>query len=404
MPEQDFELYLSLLSRFLRLKSTQRDEIADELRDHLEARQAELAAHGLSGEEAIRSALDEFGDAAELANHFTRVSHIRKRRLIMRVTFGTITALATSLLVATAFWPETKQAAAPQRAVAQESLGASQPKQPADLTVVTPDEMATVEAKLSKPIGTVPEGFQIGGLPLADALEFLGERLDLDIIIDQAAIADAQIDTNSLVQLHVKRTKLTGRVALDLVLEPLHLSYMIRDGLIRVTTVEQANQIQVYNIRDLLPNLAENFGGGAAIPGMVGGRMGGGMMGGRGRPGMKRDMEQAMQRMSTNMLAGMGGGEAAGPGGGFGGGMGGISAIRETNSLAELIAATIDPESWDYSGGHGSVIQYHELLVVKNSQAVHGKIKALLEMMRTSAQGDSGAAAPGRAAPQARQE
>src|SRR6516165_2860516 len=96
MPEQDFELYLSLLSRFLRLKSTQRDEIADELRDHLEARQAELAAHGLSGEEAIRSALDEFGDAAELANHFTRVSHIRKRRLIMRVTFGTITALATS--------------------------------------------------------------------------------------------------------------------------------------------------------------------------------------------------------------------------------------------------------------------------------------------------------------------
>jgi hypothetical protein len=38
MPEQDFELYLSLLSRFLRLKPAQRDEIADELRDHLEER------------------------------------------------------------------------------------------------------------------------------------------------------------------------------------------------------------------------------------------------------------------------------------------------------------------------------------------------------------------------------
>src|SRR5882757_1476808 len=119
MPEQDFELYLSLLSRFLRLKYAQRDEIADELRDHLEARLEELAARGLSRDEAIRAALDEFGDAAELANHFTQVAHIRKRRLIMRVTFGTITALAASLLVATAFWPETRQAPAPRIAVAQ---------------------------------------------------------------------------------------------------------------------------------------------------------------------------------------------------------------------------------------------------------------------------------------------
>ena len=56
MPEQDFELYLSLLSRFLRLKTAQRGEIADELRDHLEARLEELAARGLSRDEAIRAA------------------------------------------------------------------------------------------------------------------------------------------------------------------------------------------------------------------------------------------------------------------------------------------------------------------------------------------------------------
>src|SRR6266446_7021158 len=119
MPEQDFELYLSLLSRFLRLRPAQRDEIADELRDHLEARLDELAARGLSRAEAIRAALDEFGDAAELANHFTRAARTRKRRLIMRLTFGSVAALAALLLVATAFWPDSRQPPALQNAVAQ---------------------------------------------------------------------------------------------------------------------------------------------------------------------------------------------------------------------------------------------------------------------------------------------
>src|SRR5258708_10980429 len=119
MPEQDFDSYLSLMSRFLRLKPAQRDEIADELRDHLEERLEELAARGLSREEAIKAALDEFGDAAELANHFTHVAHIRKRRLIMRFTFGTVAALAASLLVATPFWPESPQCPSPKNALSQ---------------------------------------------------------------------------------------------------------------------------------------------------------------------------------------------------------------------------------------------------------------------------------------------
>ena len=75
-----------------------------------------------------------------------------------------------------------------------------------------------------------------------------------------------------------------------------------------------------------------------------------------------------------------------GPGmGGMMGGGRGWGVLRQTHSLAQVIATTIDPASWDANGGNGSIVQYHELLVVKNSQAVHGKIKALLEMMRASA-------------------
>jgi Bacterial type II/III secretion system short domain len=119
MPEHDFELYLSLLTRFLRISPAQRDSIADELRDHLEQRLGELEAQGLSREAAIRAALEEFGDAADLANHFTSLARIRKRRLIMRLTFGSAVALAALVLISTAFWPESPNAPIPQFVEAQ---------------------------------------------------------------------------------------------------------------------------------------------------------------------------------------------------------------------------------------------------------------------------------------------
>src|SRR5262249_30318716 len=119
MPENEFELYLSLLGRFLRLKPAQRGEIADELRDHLEARLDELSLQGLSREQAIRAALDEFGDAAELATHFTRIAQIRRRRLIMRCTAGSIAALGAMILMSWAFAPGNAPVNAPQLAMAQ---------------------------------------------------------------------------------------------------------------------------------------------------------------------------------------------------------------------------------------------------------------------------------------------
>ena len=67
MPEREFELYLSVLSRLLRLNPQQKDAIADELRDHLEERFEELVRSGVPRDDAIRQALDEFGDAAGLA-------------------------------------------------------------------------------------------------------------------------------------------------------------------------------------------------------------------------------------------------------------------------------------------------------------------------------------------------
>ena len=92
MSPEEFQNYLGLLSRLLRLRAIEREEIAEELRCHLEERLAVLTAQGIEPTRAVSMALAEFGDAAALAAEFTAVSQIYKRRWIMRLTVGSIVA------------------------------------------------------------------------------------------------------------------------------------------------------------------------------------------------------------------------------------------------------------------------------------------------------------------------
>src|SRR5687767_14364688 len=99
MTDRDFENYLALLSGMLRLRRSQRASISGELRDHLIEHVAHLEASGSTHEEAVRRALEEFGDAAALAANFSALVGMRRRRLIMRCTIGT-TVVMTGLVVA----------------------------------------------------------------------------------------------------------------------------------------------------------------------------------------------------------------------------------------------------------------------------------------------------------------
>ena len=67
MSQHEFDQFLSLLNRLLRLSSSEREAIANELCDHLEERLTELLSQGVPRYKAIETALEEFGDAAGLA-------------------------------------------------------------------------------------------------------------------------------------------------------------------------------------------------------------------------------------------------------------------------------------------------------------------------------------------------
>lgn len=110
MSEREFETYLNLLARFLKLSPEQRRAIEKELRAHLEERLDELTEKGYSRDDAIEAALAEFGDAAGLADDFAKATRgPRIRRRIMQTGIGTLAAAAAIALTFTFLLPENRQ-------------------------------------------------------------------------------------------------------------------------------------------------------------------------------------------------------------------------------------------------------------------------------------------------------
>ncbi|MEM9882463.1 MAG: permease prefix domain 1-containing protein [Planctomycetota bacterium] len=114
MSEREFEAYLNLLARTLKLSDAQRQRIAGELRDHLEERLEDLTERGVDRDAAILAALDEFGDAHVLAHDLTVPQTQLRRRKLMQTGFATVAAAALVALAVTYLLPTNRQGTAPQ--------------------------------------------------------------------------------------------------------------------------------------------------------------------------------------------------------------------------------------------------------------------------------------------------
>lgn len=93
------ESWLDVLVSMLNLPPSQRDQVRDELEDHLRSRVDDLLIMGKPEPEAIQSAIHELGETAELAKLISTASRTRTpfRRFAMNATFF---VLAGSILTA----------------------------------------------------------------------------------------------------------------------------------------------------------------------------------------------------------------------------------------------------------------------------------------------------------------
>ena len=179
-------------------------------------------------------------------------------------------------------------------------------------------------SSLSKPVEV-----DLQGLGLSAVMKRWAEypNINIPIVIDERALEEEAISLDEQITLQLG-TPVSFRSALKLVLEPLNLTYVIEDEVMRITTkTNSANVTRVYPVGDLVvPNMG-GMGGGGMMGGMGGGM--GGMGGGMG------GMGGGMGGMGGGM-GGMGGGM-----GGMGGGMGGMGGMFDVTDSPEK--TPVDP-------------------------------------------------------------
>lgn len=248
MSDMQFDAYLNLLTRFLRLSPRQREEIRRELRAHLEeAIEAELA-RGRTREEAITRILDDFGDAAELAARFSVLSN--RKRWIMR---GTLAAACLGFATFTlhAIWPEgatpvvAENSGAPR--AGEVAVGGAQPRADG----ITTDD-AQIAKRLSAPIEA---NFQ--DTPLSDVLEYFREIVQTNVFVQRRQLEDhgVALDTPVTLQTTGLPADRTLRLVLDAVGTDVPLGFVVDQGVLLIGPEEKLPRrvmTNVYAVQDLL--------------------------------------------------------------------------------------------------------------------------------------------------------
>ncbi len=197
-----------------------------------------------------------------------------------------------------------------------------------------------------------PGEVNFNATPLSGVVKYFRGLHDIPIVLDEKALEEESITPDEAITLDLP--PVSFRSALKLILDPLQLTYVIEDEVMRITSKKtSANVVRVYPVGDLVVPIIQ---------------MGGGMMGGMG--GGMGGMGGGMGGMGGGM-GGMGGGM-----GGMGGGMGGMGGMMDvidqpTKSVAEKSPAELVEQLVASEGGERLVAEaeLNTWVVGKMSQA-----------------------------------
>jgi general secretion pathway protein D len=253
-----------------------------------------------------------------------------------------------------------------------------------------------IEKKLQTPVW-----LKYQEAPLSQVIEDLGKLAQIPTHLDPRGLVEEGVDSHSPVTINLT-SEISLKSALNLILAPLHLSYVIKNEVLQITSEQMRDGEvvkKVYNVADLvtpIPNFVASSNMGltsalreaqASLPNNWAGLNSDAPMPvaatatGTGGNAVV-DPRSLLAQMSTASAAALP--TTAGTLGGMGpGGLGGGTSA-DFESLIELITSTIAPTTWDDVGGPGSVQQFQGnlSLVISQTQEVHEEIADLLEQLR----------------------
>jgi general secretion pathway protein D len=235
--------------------------------------------------------------------------------------------------------------------------------------------------------------------PLSVVLDQIQKLSQINMHLDPQGLSEEGVTTDTPVTIKLSQ-EISVQSALNLILEPLHLSFLIKNEVLNITS-ERLREGEVYprtyNVADLIvpiPNFVPgpNMGlAGAYQNAMAAANpLGNGPFGGSTTPVTvvaSRTGATGSGTINPAVLAQMAGSGPAAvpttptiPGPAALGG----SSLADFDSLISLITSTVNPTSWDGVGGPGSIQPFETnlSLVISQTQQVHEEVADLLEQLR----------------------
>lgn len=246
--------------------------------------------------------------------------------------------------------------------------------------------------------------------PLREVLDGLAKRASVPLYIDPNGLQSEGVSSDAKVTIDLSQD-ISLKSALNLILEQFHLTYVIKDEVLKITSEDaKKGEVyqQIYPVGDLvipIPNFAPS--GREGINGAFreayermgfSGAAGGPGLGGAGPITLATNEQGAGSSFAANagVLAQMqqrpgfpifgSGSTSSGAQQNIPFGPGGLKGGQQADfdSLIELITSTIEQESWTDKGGQGSIEPFNTnlSLVISQTQEVHEKIADLLQQLR----------------------
>ena len=234
--------------------------------------------------------------------------------------------------------------------------------------------------------------------PLSAVLDALAKQADVPIHLDMVGLEQEAVRSDTPVTISLDQS-ISLKSALRLLLEPLHLDYVIKDEVLKVTSprlVKGEVYSVSYPVADLVIPIPNFSSDGLGITGALrdgysrlSPRNGASVQYGPppvGINGVSRASGDASMD-AASLAQFQGGGNAPATGGNpsipFGPPTGG-GTQADFQSLIDLIQNTVSPQSWNTVGGQGAIQPFATNLsiVVSQTQEVHEEIADLLEQLR----------------------
>lgn len=237
--------------------------------------------------------------------------------------------------------------------------------------------------------------------PLTEVMKSLSTLAGVNIHLDPRGLSQEGVNSDTPITINLAK-EVQLKSALHLILEPLHLSYVVSDEVLKVTSEQLRDGeliTQTYNVADLvtpIPNFVPNSNIG--LQGLINDSLAAAGHGAinvgnsNGASVLVNDRRQKLASNSNNVLAQQMGSQpmtptnqsATVPIGAGPGGMG-AAANADFDSLIDLIEATVATDTWAENGGGQAEIRPFPTnlsLVISQTQAVHEQIADLLQQLR----------------------